>query len=69
MKMEVERGERGVAKNYVKPERLLLRTHPEFSEKWVQQLIADDPSILGLDRPCPLRSAQAEGSPQRFQDV
>lgn len=37
-----------VTKGYVKPERLLMRTHPEYSEKWVQQLIADDPSILGL---------------------
>lgn len=33
---------------YVKPERLWLKAHPEFTEKWVQQLIADDPSILGL---------------------
>jgi predicted transport protein len=37
-----------VSKNYVRPERLSLRTHPEFSEKWVQQLIAEDPSMLGL---------------------
>lgn len=37
-----------MSKGYVKPERLLLRSHPDFSEKWVQQLIADDPSILGL---------------------
>jgi predicted transport protein len=25
-----------------------LRNHPEFTEKWVQDLIAGDPSILGL---------------------
>jgi len=37
-----------MSKGYVKPERLWLRTHPEYSEKWVQKLIADDPSILGL---------------------
>lgn len=37
-----------MTKGYVKHERLWLRTHPEFSEKWVQQLIAEDPSILGL---------------------
>lgn len=37
-----------VVKGYVKPERLILRTHPEYSEKWVQERIADDPSILGL---------------------
>lgn len=33
---------------YLKPERINLRNHPEFNEKWVQELIADDPSILGL---------------------
>lgn len=37
-----------MAGKYVKPERLLLRLHPELTEKWVQQLIADDPTILGL---------------------
>ena len=37
-----------MSKGYVKPERLWLRTHPEYSEKWVQKLIADDPSIVGL---------------------
>jgi predicted transport protein len=37
-----------VSKGYVKPERLWLRAHPEFTEKWVQKLIADDPSIVGL---------------------
>src|SRR3990172_6638220 len=25
-----------------------MRVHPEYGEKWVQKLIADDPSILGL---------------------
>jgi hypothetical protein len=34
--------------SFVRPERLLLKTHPEYSEKWVQKLIAQDPSILGL---------------------
>lgn len=33
---------------YVKPERLLLKNHPEFNEKWVQEQIASDPSLLGL---------------------
>jgi hypothetical protein len=33
---------------YVKPERFFLKTHPELSEKWVQELVAADPSILGL---------------------
>ena len=35
-------------KGYIKPERLSLRSHPDYSEKWVQQRIAEDPSILGL---------------------
>lgn len=33
---------------YIRPTRIWLKTHPEYSEKWVQKLIADDPSILGL---------------------
>jgi predicted transport protein len=33
---------------YVKPERLWLKQHPDFTEKWVQSHIADDPGILGL---------------------
>ena len=34
--------------NFVKPERINLKLHPDLNEKWVQKLIADDPSILGL---------------------
>lgn len=34
--------------NYVKPERIAMRMHPEFNERWVQEKIAADPSILGL---------------------
>ena len=34
--------------SYMKPERLLLKAHPEYTEKWVQDRIAEDPSILGL---------------------
>lgn len=34
--------------NYRKPERIYLKTHPEYTEKWVQDRIAEDPSILGL---------------------
>lgn len=33
---------------YVKPERLFLKGHPEFTEKWLQDRIADDSSLLGL---------------------
>ena len=32
----------------VKPERIRLKNHPEFNEKWVQNHIAVDPSILDL---------------------
>src|SRR5437868_10261468 len=34
--------------SYVKPEKILLKTHPELSEKWVQERIAEDPTLLGL---------------------
>lgn len=34
--------------NYTRPKLLSLRSHPEYSEKWVQDIIADDPTILGL---------------------
>lgn len=34
--------------NYVRFQKLPLRNHPEFNEKWVQERIAEDPSILGL---------------------
>ena len=33
---------------YVKSETIPLKDHPEFNEKWVQNLISNDPSILGL---------------------
>ena len=36
------------APKYIRPAPLSLRIHPHFDERWVQQRIADDPSILGL---------------------
>ena len=33
---------------YVKHQKLLLKIHPDFNEKWVQEKIAEDPSILGI---------------------
>ncbi|MCI0559022.1 MAG: DUF5655 domain-containing protein [Nitrososphaera sp.] len=33
---------------YSKPEKITLKSHPELNEKWVQERIAEDPSILGL---------------------
>ena len=34
--------------SYAKPERMWLKHHPEFNEAWLQERIAEDPSILGL---------------------
>ena len=34
--------------NYLKPEKITLRSHAELSEKWVQQRVAEDPTLLGL---------------------
>jgi len=34
--------------DYVKPTVLSLKLHRDFNEKWVQQRIAEDPSLLGL---------------------
>ena len=33
---------------FERAERLSLRAHPELNEKWVQDLIVKDPTILGL---------------------
>jgi len=33
---------------YIKFEKISLKNHPDFNEKWVQERIAEDPSILGL---------------------
>jgi hypothetical protein len=33
---------------YVKPARIYLKNHSEFGERWVQERIAEDPSLLGL---------------------
>ena len=33
---------------FIKPERILLENHPDYTDKWVQERIAEDPSILGL---------------------
>lgn len=34
--------------SFTKAEPISLKSHPELSEKWVQAIIAEDPSILGL---------------------
>lgn len=33
---------------YVKPEKLSLKEHPELNERWIQDRIAEDPTLLGL---------------------
>jgi hypothetical protein len=33
---------------HIRPEKIILRTDSVLNEKWVQQIIAEDPSILGL---------------------
>ena len=37
-----------MSKGYTPHERISLKNHPEFNERWVQDLIANDASILGL---------------------
>lgn len=34
--------------SYTTHERIWLKGHPEFDEKWLQDRIAEDPTILGL---------------------
>ncbi len=33
---------------YVKPKRISIKHHASLNEHWIQELIADDPSVLGL---------------------
>ena len=35
---------------YIKADQVQLRDYKELDEKWVQDLIVEDPSILGLGR-------------------
>lgn len=35
-------------KTYAKFKQVLIKNHPEFNERWVQDRIAEDPSVLGL---------------------
>lgn len=34
--------------SYTKPKRISLKNHPVYSENWVQDIIAQDPRIIGL---------------------
>jgi hypothetical protein len=40
--------QRGDKLKYEKLTKLSIRSHPELSERWVQERLAEDPSILGL---------------------
>src|SRR5882724_9654093 len=44
--------------DFERAERLLMRAHPELSEKWVQDLIAADPSLIGLGDDLELRQKE-----------
>ncbi len=33
---------------YAKPQRIIMKDHAQFNERWVQERIAEDPSLLGL---------------------
>lgn len=33
---------------FTRPKRIFLKNHPSYTENWVQDIIANDPSILGL---------------------
>lgn len=46
--LKLDRGVQMASYKYIKPEKITLKNHSELNEKWVQNIIADDPSILGL---------------------
>ena len=46
--MVSKKSSRETVYKYVKHQSLVLKTHPEFNEKWLQEKIANDPSILGI---------------------
>ena len=46
--LTIDHNKGDTAYKYVKHQKLLLKTHPDFNEKWVQEKIAEDPSILGI---------------------
>jgi hypothetical protein len=39
---------------YIRSERVWLREHPEYGERWLQQQTAEEPAILGLGDVVPL---------------
>ena len=51
---------------YTKPTHLTLKTHPEFNEAWLQERIADDPTILGLGEVSVLDRERVQGKAGRL---
>jgi len=46
--LSINQEKEGIAYKYVKPQKLVLKTHHKFNERWVQEKIAEDPSLLGI---------------------
>jgi hypothetical protein len=40
---------------YAKPVKLSLKDHPKFNERWLQDRIVEDSSLLGLGISCSTR--------------
>lgn len=55
-----------MSKQYVKPEYVSLKSHPEYNEKWVQDIIAEDPSILDLGELVLIESERRQPSKGRL---
>lgn len=34
--------------NHIKLKTISLKNHPQYDERWLHEVIADDPSILGI---------------------
>jgi hypothetical protein len=45
---------------YTKHERLSLKGHPDFNEKWLHTRISEDPTILGLGEVVLIDSERAQ---------
>ena len=43
-----ERGQDRLMGNYVPHEKIYMRSHPQYNEKWLQAQIAEDPRLLSL---------------------
>lgn len=51
---------------YVKAEPISLKDHPEYTEKWLENLIAEDPSILGLGDVVLIERQRRQGKARRL---